>query len=188
MNQGEIGLQETVNGEATQPGDRQHGKPTRWRRDFPIDWPEDDYISRRELVKFVVLTSGAFVAGQGWIALKSWMEAPRRAWPVAAVATVEELPVGGAKTFHYPEGSPPRLLVRTGPETFVAYDQQCTHLLCPVIPAVERGQLHCPCHNGWFDLETGRPLAGPPNRPLTRILLQVREGTVYATGVEDAAA
>lgn len=107
---------------------------------------------------------------------------------MAAVATVEELPVGGAKTFHYPEGSPPRLLVRTGPETFVAYDQQCTHLLCPVIPAVERGQLHCPCHNGWFDLETGRPLAGPPNRPLTRILLQVREGTVYATGVEDAAA
>ena len=34
----------------------------RWRRDFPIDWDEDDFVSRRDLIKFVVLTSGAFVA------------------------------------------------------------------------------------------------------------------------------
>jgi len=87
--------------------------------------------------------------------------------------------------FAYPERSTPRLLVRTGEETFVAYDQQCTHLLCPVVPAVEEGALHCPCHNGWFDLETGRAVAGPPRRPLPRVLVEVRGGTVYAVGVED---
>ncbi len=178
-------FQEDVNGEAAPPNEGPGAGLPGWRRDFPIDWPEDDYVSRRELVKFVVLTSAAFAAGQGWIVLKSWAAGARDPWPVSAVATVDELPVGGAKTFHYPEGSPPRLLVRTGPEAFVAYDQQCTHLLCPVIPAVERGQLHCPCHNGWFDLETGRPVAGPPTRPLARIVLQIREGTVYAIGVEE---
>src|SRR5262245_6675974 len=43
----------------------------RWRKDFPIDGPEDGYVARRDFVKFLVLTSGAFVAGQAWIAAKS---------------------------------------------------------------------------------------------------------------------
>jgi Rieske Fe-S protein len=94
------------------------------------------------------------------------------------------VPVGGSLIFNYPEDSAARLLVRVDEETFVAYEQQCTHLTCPVIPAVEEGELHCPCHEGIFDLLTGRPLAGPPRRPLARVTLEVREGTIYATGME----
>ena len=78
-----------------------------------------------------------------------------------------------------------RILVRLGPDHFVAYDQQCTHLSCPVLPRPAEGKLHCPCHNGWFDLETGRPLAGPPRRALPRVLLEVRGDTVYATGITE---
>ena len=48
----------------------------------------------------------------------------------------------------------------------------------------EQGVLHCPCHEGFFDLATGRPIAGPPRRPLPRITLEVRGGDIYATGVE----
>lgn len=156
----------------------------KWRRDFPVDWSRDDYVSRRELVKFMVLTSGAFVAGQAWLVIKRLFD--RGGTPAARrpIAALDELPVGGAKTFTYPEGSPPRILIRTGEASFVAYDQQCTHLLCPVVPAVEQRRLHCPCHNGWFDLATGRPVAGPPQRPLPRITLDVAGRTVYATGVE----
>ncbi|HEY3497705.1 MAG TPA: Rieske (2Fe-2S) protein [Polyangiaceae bacterium] len=159
----------------------------RWRRDFPIDWAEDDYVSRRDLVKFMVLTSGAFVAGQLWILYKSLFQRQPATRQQVPVASVDELPVGGAKTFHYPAGSTPRLLVRTGERAFVAYDQQCTHLQCPVVPAIREGKLHCPCHNGWFDLQTGVPLSGPPQRRLPRIELEVREETVFATGVEDSA-
>jgi Rieske Fe-S protein len=159
-----------------------------WRRDFPIDSGQDEYVARRELVKFMVLTSGAFVVGHLWLLFKSVVEPPAPRLPALAVAAIEELPVGGAKTFEYPPGSPPRLLVRTGASSFVAYDQQCTHLACPVIPVVAQGRLHCPCHNGWFDLATGRPVAGPPQRPLPRVTLEVRDGTVYATGVEEAPA
>jgi Rieske Fe-S protein len=159
----------------------------RWRRDFPIDWEEDEYVSRRDLVKYVVLTSGALTVGQFWIALKDLLGPRKPVEGALPVASVSELSVGGAKTFHYPQNSPPRLLVRTGPDAFVAYDQQCTHLQCPVVPAVEQGKLHCPCHNGWFDLATGAPIAGPPQRPLPRILLEVRDGMVYATGIQDPA-
>lgn len=177
---------ETAEGDSTSPDGRAPQEQPRWRRDFPIDWAEDDYVSRRELVKFIVLTSGAFAVGQLWLAARNLFGRRDAPLPRAVVAEVDELAVGAAKTFHYPEGSTPRLLVKTGPRAFVAYDQQCTHLQCPVVPAVSEGKLHCPCHNGWFDLHTGRPLAGPPRRPLPRIVLQVVDETVVATGVEDS--
>jgi Rieske Fe-S protein len=157
----------------------------KWRRDFPIDAGQDEFVSRRELVKFMVLTSGAFVVGHVWLLIKSVLERATSGSAPVAVTAVEDLAVGEAKTFQYPAGSPPRLLVRTGVSSFVAYDQQCTHLACPVVPVVAQGRLHCPCHNGWFDLATGRPVAGPPQRPLPRVLLDIRGGTVYATGVEE---
>src|SRR5690606_16855249 len=138
--------------ETVPPDGRPLAEQPRWRRDFPIDWPRDDYVSRRDLVKFMVLTSAAFATGQAWIVLDSLLESRKPTPPATRIAAVDELPIGGAKTFEYPRGSSPRLLVRTGADTFVAYDQQCTHLLCPVVPKVDQGQLHCPCHNGWFDL------------------------------------
>lgn len=159
----------------------------RWRRDFPVDWEEEEYVSRRDLARYVVLTSVAFVVGQAWMVVKSMLRRSRSAAEAMSVARVDELPVGGAKTFIYPAGSTPRLLVRTGPTQFVAYDQQCTHLQCPVVPVVGEGRLHCPCHNGWFELSTGEPIAGPPSRRLPRVFLEVRDGDVFATGVEDSA-
>ena len=170
------------------PPDRApHDEQPRWRRDFPIDSDEDDYVSRRDLVKYVVLTSGAFAVGQLWLAYQKLFRHRHAGPPPLPVAAVTELAVGGAKTFNYPAGSTPRLLVRLGPRAFVAYDQQCTHLQCPIVPVVEQGRLHCPCHNGWFDLQSGAPIAGPPQRRLPRVLLEVRDQTVFATGIEDGA-
>ena len=48
----------------TFPDDRPLSQQPRWRQDFPTDIPADDALSRREFTKFLVLTSGAFVAGQ----------------------------------------------------------------------------------------------------------------------------
>lgn len=173
-------------GEDTLPPDgRPLAEQPKWRRDFPIDWPQDDYVSRRDLVKFMVLTSGAFATGQVWIYLRSVLAGGDPAPGAMEIAHVDELDIGEAKTFEYPRGSTPRLLVRTGDDAFVAYDQQCTHLLCPVVPRVAEGKLHCPCHNGWFDLATGRPIAGPPRRPLPRVLVEIRGRKVIATGVEE---
>lgn len=166
------------------PDRRPMSDQPKWRRDFPIDWGQDEYVSRRDLVKFIVLTSAAFTVGQAWLVWKSLFDQRDPAPAPHLIAKVDELEIGGAKTFTYPEGSTPRLLVRTAAASFVAYDQQCTHLLCPIVPAVKDGKLHCPCHNGWFDLQTGRPLAGPPRRSLPRIVLEVRGEDVYATGIE----
>src|SRR5215217_2368098 len=43
-----------------------------WRQDFPIDWPQDLYVERRDFLKFMVLTSAAFTVGQAWIGVQNW--------------------------------------------------------------------------------------------------------------------
>lgn len=156
----------------------------KWRQDFPIDIPRDTYVARRDFAKFMVLTSVAFAVGQVWIVAKNLVRRRAGAPPMRAVARVADVPVGGSLVFAYPGEDDHAILVRLPAGQFVAYDQQCTHLLCPVIAQPEAGRLHCPCHNGNFDLETGRVLSGPPERPLPRITLEIRDGVVYATGVE----
>lgn len=154
----------------------------RWRRDFPIDWPEDHLVARRDFTKFLVLTSFAFFAGQLWIGVKSLL---RRGTPppgAERVARLDGLAAGEATAFRY-RGEDALLLRLTGGE-LVAYASQCTHLSCAVVPELERGRLACPCHHGYFDAASGRPIAGPPNRPLPRIVLEVRDGWVWAVGRE----
>ncbi len=156
-----------------------------WRQDFPIDWPRDQYVARRDFAKFLVLTSGAFVAGQGWIAAQHLIRARRLAPPRAKVASLSALPVGSSLVFHYPGDHDPCLLIRPDAETLLAYSQSCTHLSCAVVPKIDEGVLFCPCHEGFFDLRTGRNVAGPPPRPLPSIALEVQGDDVYAVGVQE---
>ncbi len=168
----------------TTPDGRTHEEQPRWRQDFPIDWPQDEYLTRREFIKFLLLTSAAFSTGQLWFLVANFLQEQQAAAAPQVIARVDEVPVGGSLIFKYPADSPARLLVRVDEATFVAYEQQCTHLTCPVIPQVETGELLCPCHHGVFDLMTGRPLQGPPQRPLARVILEIRDGNVIATGIE----
>jgi nitrite reductase/ring-hydroxylating ferredoxin subunit len=155
-----------------------------WRHDFPIDWPEDHYVERRDFMKFMVLTSAAFTLGQFWIAAQQWFRTRQPAHPPVRIASLSALPVGGSRVFAYPDEHDTCVLVRLSETDLVAYDQKCTHLSCPVIPRVAEGTLHCPCHHGVFDLRTGNVLAGPPPRPLPRVRLEVKGDDVYATGIE----
>ena len=166
------------------PDGRPPDEQPKWRKDFPIDTAQDNYVARRDFTKFMVLISGSFVAGQGWIALKT-LKGKRADGGARAIARVDEIAVGQAAMFSYPEEHDTCLLVRAGEDEFLAYSNKCSHLACAVTPEFETGRLLCPCHHGSFDLATGRPLAGPPRRPLNRIILEVRDGTIYATGVEE---
>jgi Rieske Fe-S protein len=167
------------------PDGRPEAEQPRWRQDFPIDVPQDEYIARRDFTKFMVLTSLAFAVGQFWIMAIKFFRRTESKLPAMAIARVEDIPVGATRVFDYPQAHQPVVLVRLDDHRLVAYDQKCTHLSCPVIPQVNEGKLRCPCHEGIFDLATGRPLAGPPQRPLARIDLEVRQGQIYAVGVEE---
>ena len=156
-----------------------------WRQDFPIDWPQDLYVERRDFMKFMVLTSAAFTMGQLWIGVQNWYRKRTAQPPVQRIASVDEVAVGGSIGFTYPNEFEPCLLVRLTTSEFVAFGQKCTHLSCAVIPRPTEGSFHCPCHEGRFDLRTGVPTAGPPRRPLTRIVLELRRQDIFAVGVEE---
>jgi Rieske Fe-S protein len=154
-----------------------------WRQDFPIDWPQDLYVERRDFLKFMVLTSAAFTAGQLWIAAQNWYRQRSGRLPIQRIVSVDDITVGAAIGFTYPDEREPCLLVRLTTSEFVAFSQTCTHLSCAVVPRPEEGSFYCPCHEGRFDLRTGVPTAGPPRRPLTRVLLEMRGRDVYAVGL-----
>ena len=167
------------------PDGRPPAEQPLWRRDFAIDWPQEELRSRRQFIHMLALTSFAFVAGQGWVAMLTALRRARGKPPIRDIAAVSDIPVDGVRLFQYPGPDDACVLVRVSATRFLAYGQKCTHLSCPVIPKPAEGRFFCPCHEGSFDLETGRPLAGPPRRPLPRITLLVRGGRVYATGVEE---
>jgi Rieske Fe-S protein len=147
---------------------------------FPISIDEDSYVTRREFTKFLGLTSLAFFAG-------TCVAAGRKIWkrvasPEAAairVMSVDALPIGGYKLFRYPTENDPCILIRLGPEKFVAFNQNCTHLACPLLFDAAALQLACPCHKGFFSAEDGRVLAGPPKRALERLTVSLRESQVW---------
>jgi Rieske Fe-S protein len=63
---------------------------------------------------------------------------------------------------------------------YIAISTRCAHLGCPVrwVDAAER--FICPCHGGVYDL-LGRPVGGPPVRPLDRFYTRVK-GEVVEVG------
>jgi nitrite reductase/ring-hydroxylating ferredoxin subunit len=159
-----------------------------WRSDFPIDWPQDQYVERREFMKFMVLTSVALTVGQFWIAARNWWRRRSGAAQIRRVAALDDVPVGGVVAFTYAEAQDDCVVARLSERELVAYSQKCTHLSCAVRPLVDRGVIHCPCHDGYFDLRSGRPIAGPPRRPLPVVHLEVHGNDIYATGIEDRTA
>ena len=73
------------------PDGRPMAEQPDWRRDFPIDVPQDNYVARRDFTKFLGLTSLAFAVGQLWIAAQSWLrrrQEPPGPRPVAVLAVV----------------------------------------------------------------------------------------------------
>lgn len=169
---------------ATAPDFRPDADQPAWRRDFPVDWAQDQDVERRDFMKFLVLTSAAMAAGQLWIGVQNWLRRRRGQPALKRVASIDDLAIGSAIVFDYPAEHDSCVLVRLGERELVAFSQKCTHLSCAVIPRPSENVIFCPCHDGVFDLRSGRPLSGPPPRPLPRILIEVRGRDVYATGVE----
>jgi Rieske Fe-S protein len=160
---------------------RQNGTP-RWRDDFPVQAGSDSYTTRREFTKFLGLTSIAFVFG-------TFVAATRKIWKqwysgeaeATAVTGVSELEIGSYKLFRYPTEDEPCILLRRTDEEFVAFNQNCSHLACPVHFDADTDRLLCPCHVGVFSARDGSRMAGPPRRGLEALTVEVRDDTVWVS-------
>lgn len=91
-------------------------------------------------------------------------------------AKVGELAPGSFKIFKF--GNSPGILINTPAGELKSFTAVCTHLACTVRYDSETDTIHCPCHNGRFDLN-GNVLSGPPPAPLEAYQVEMAEDKIF---------
>ncbi len=154
-----------------------------WLRDFPHTSAGEDAVTRRAFTRYLVAGSGVFAASTlgaaAWTSLRDL-----DAGAPMPIVGLDEVPEGTAHLFRFPGPRDPAILLHLAGGSLVAFSQKCTHLGCVVFYEPEETELVCPCHEGIFDATTGDPIAGPPERALPAIAVEVRDNTVWALGIE----
>jgi Rieske Fe-S protein len=151
-----------------------------WKNDFPVRQSKEHEVGRRQFVKASCGCAAAVGAG---LILPERLLRPAKAAAPMALGPAAELQVGGYKLFRYPTEEQPCILVRLSETEFAAYSQSCTHLACPVHYQHNEKQFYCPCHEGFFSAEDGRVLSGPPQHPLPRYPVELRDGELWVTPI-----
>lgn len=138
-------------------------------------------------MKTLVGAAGVFAVSSlpwGGLAAKELVGLGEKEYKHKKITDVKALAIGDAVDFKFPGEHDDAILIRLSDEKYVAYQNACTHLRCPVFWVKKEGEMICPCHHGKFDVETGSPIAGPPRRPLPEIQIKVEKGAVYAVKVK----
>lgn len=163
-----------------------------------IPFDEDNYthninrnnerkLDRRGFMKTLVGAAGVFAISSlpwGAMAAKELTGLGEKEYPHKKIADVDAVGIGESVDFHFPGEHDSAILIRTSEKNYVAYQNACTHLRCPVYWVKEEGEMVCPCHHGKFDVATGVPTGGPPRRPLPEIRVKVENGAIYAVRVK----
>ena len=135
----------------------------------------------KERRKFLGWISGAAVALLGIFAGfvgGGFLSPIERKKPKALfVCLRSEVPGRGPLEIKDPFGRKVLLMSKSGRE-LIAVGTICSHLGCTVFYRPEKNIFECPCHNGVFDGE-GNPVSGPPQEPLKRYPVTVRQGKVF---------
>lgn len=164
---------------ASEAATQRNGLKEGWREEFPYPWDEDEIVTRRDTLRFLLAGSGALFLATGALAILGHLPAGPNV-QAAPIARVGELAENEWRVFNFPDQYAQGILINLPGKGLVAYSDVCTHLSCAVIYQGDGKHLHCPCHNGLFDAATGNVLAGPPIRPLPLIQLAIHDGTIYA--------
>lgn len=144
-------------------------------------------LDRRGFMKTLAGAAGVFaVASVPWgaVAAKELMGLSEKEYPHQRIVNVQDIAVGDSVGFYFPSEHDSAVLIRLEENKYVAYQNACTHLRCPVYWVKEENEMICPCHHGVFDVQTGVPTAGPPRRPLPGIEVKVEDGAVFAVKVK----
>jgi len=168
------------------------------RNNDRIPFDEDNYthninrnnersLDRRGFLKMMAGATGVFAISTlpwGALATGKLLGLDQKDEARKKITDAADLKVGDSVRFKYPGPHDDALLIKLRENDYKAYQNACTHLRCPVLWNRDEKNLICPCHHGKFDVETGKPTAGPPRRPLPEIIVKVEKGVLYAAGVK----
>ncbi|UCZ51986.1 Rieske 2Fe-2S domain-containing protein [Bacillus shivajii] len=147
-----------------------------------VEQKDDMTYNRRAFIKTAVGASMALGLSTVPFSVRAMIGISEPDYDRVEIARLEDIPKGESVKFNYPTEDDQALLVHTVNGELVAYNSACTHLMCPVFYEKEQDVLLCPCHSGYFDVQNGHPIKGPPQRELPLIEIEVDNGVVYAVG------
>jgi arsenite oxidase small subunit len=147
-------------------------------------------LSRREVLAVVGLAAGGAVT----LGAEGVAEARAATYPRVRVVDLLGLRVNRPHAFDYPLKGQSNVLIDfghrvprgVGPRrSIVAYSTACQHMGCDVDYNRRLRQLVCPCHQTRYDPERlGAIIEGVATRALPRVVLRVRNGAVFAVGLD----
>src|ERR1700730_5695957 len=103
-----------------------------WREEFPYPWDEDEIVTRRDTLRFLLAGSGALFLATGVLAILGNLPTGPHVQPVA-VAKMGELAENQWKVFDFPDQYAQGILINLPGKGLVAYSDVCTHLSCAVV-------------------------------------------------------
>jgi menaquinol-cytochrome c reductase iron-sulfur subunit len=160
-----------------------HGEVTRGSE-------REKVLSRRALLNRVTIIAGAIAGAMVALPVVGFVFGPltrpeAEVWQ--PIGPVDDYAIGETVMVTFPDaerrswsghvGENTAWLQRWDDEEFVAYSHFCTHLGCPVFWFPDSRLFICPCHGGTF-YENGEVAVEPPQEPLVRFPVRVREGQV----------
>jgi len=110
------------------------------------------------------------------------------------IADLADVKPGKPISFNYPDNALAYLVDMGRPvpgglgsnNSLVAYSGLCQHRGCPIDYSDEKSLFVCPCHRSVFDpANSGTVVEGPSQRGLPHVKIEIRQGIVYATGIEN---
>jgi arsenite oxidase small subunit len=120
-------------------------------------------------------------------------DAATRSYPRLRIVALKALRANRPVRFNYPLEAQPNILLDLGApvpagvgpkKSIVAFSSLCQHMGCDLDYRRGARELVCPCHQTRYDPERlAAIIQGVATRALPRVLLEVRDGAVYAIGV-----
>jgi Rieske Fe-S protein len=146
----------------------------------------DPAVTRRGLIRGVVVTAGAGIAGYVLAHGSSYASRKRVATAANAsgyggtsgrkqLTTLSAVPIGGGVILAQQDV----VVTRDDNGDVHAFSATCTHQGC-MVTEVTNGQIVCPCHGSRFNSSSGDPIAGPAPRPLPSVAVTVEGNAIFA--------
>ncbi len=141
--------------------------------------------SRREFIKkalygvFALLGLGSLFMGLRFLAPSARQDKELAWFPLIPEDEVPRSGVKKAELVSVVAGKErkSRVFIVSSPEGIAVLSAVCSHLGCLVNYNKGQKEFLCPCHGGRYDL-SGKNIAGPPPMPLTKYLVEVKNGMV----------
>lgn len=150
----------------------------------------NDLLSRRDVIKTILVTTATSIIGNKAWAAKTVSEVSQSIDPDVGIAriTLSSFPAlnnNGGSVRLSSFGSnvnaafyKPIIITRVSATEFTVLDSECTHEGCVVnafVGTPVNGRLTCPCHGSQFSIQ-GQVVQGPANLPLFKYTNQVATG------------